>query len=354
MPIRIIGGGIIGLSVAYHLSTRCEDKIVVYETDKAYERASFARSCGGVRAQFSTPANVAMSRYSIDFIKNQTDVQMTANGYLLLFDESRRSDHDDSLSLQRSLGAATESLSPEELSTLFPVLNVDGIYRGCLTRDGSEGWIDPVALHSWYKHACTAGGVEFVYADYREEPKDQFDKTIICAGYWSREVAKNFGVDLPIKGEKHTVFQVQTSAPQIKALPLIADLESTIYLRPEGDGYIVGYAGNNEGESDNLEPLWTCWDHVWELLYQRFPTIFDEAKMMGAWAGYYDTSTLDQNAVIDGDGNLFYATGFTGRGLMHSPAVGLLVSDLVLEKPPSFDRDIYRLGRHANKEKYVI
>lgn len=140
----------------------------------------------------------------------------------------------------------------------------------------------------------------------------------------------------------------------MEALPLIADLESTIYLRPEGHGYIVGYAGNNEGESDNLDPQWGCWDRVWELLYQRFPTVFDEAKMTGAWAGYYDTSTLDQNAVIDRDGDLFFATGFTGRGLMHSPAVGLLVSDLVLGAPPSFDHQIYRLQRNASAEKYVI
>ena len=106
MAIRIIGGGIVGLSVAYHLSQNAGD-ITVFEIDKSYERASFARSCGGLRSQFSTPANIAMSRYSIDFIKNQTDVGFTPNGYLLLFDDTRAEDHDHSLALQQETGAST-------------------------------------------------------------------------------------------------------------------------------------------------------------------------------------------------------------------------------------------------------
>ena len=162
MTIRIIGGGIVGLSVAYHLSQTTED-ITVFEIDKSYERASFARSCGGMRSQFSTPANIAMSRHSIDFIQNQTDVEFIPNGYLLLFDDTRAEDHDHSLALQQETGASTQSLAPEALKALYPELNTEGLYRGCLTQDGTEGWIDPIALHHWYRDQCLRAGVNIVY-----------------------------------------------------------------------------------------------------------------------------------------------------------------------------------------------
>ena len=353
MTIRIIGGGIIGLSTAYHLSKE-GDEIVVSEIDKAYEKASFARSCGGMRSQFSTPTNILMSRYSIDFVKNQTDVTFTPNGYLMLFDHDRQQDHDHSLALQQRLGATTTSMQPEVLAREFPFLSTDDLYRGCITRDGSEGWIDPNALHQWYRSQCRAAGVQFQYSDFRKASFTPPDTIIITAGFWTREVAQHFNIEVPVRGEKHTVFRVQTSKPVIADLPLVADLASGVYLRPEGDGYIVGYDGNNEGEADDLEPYWPSWDTVWEKLYGRFPDIFAEAKMVGAWAGHYDSSTIDHNAIIDCRDGVYFATGFTGRGLMHSPAVGLSVSELVLGRVPSFDLSGYRLDRQAQPEKYVI
>ena len=353
MAIRVIGGGIIGLSVAYHLSLKANN-ITVFEIDKSYARASFARSCGGLRSQFSTAANIAMSRYSIDFLKTQTDVAFSANGYLLLFDAARADDHDQSLALQQEMGASTQSLEPGALKALYPDLSTDDVYRGCLTLDGSEGWIDPISLHAWYKNQCLKAGVKFEYGDYREHPCQASDITVICAGFWTRDVGKYFGIEVPVRGEKHTVFQVHTERPVCAELPLVADLAAGIYFRPEGEGYIAGYEGNNEGEEENLEPAWDSWDDVWERLYHRFPCIFDKAKLAGAWAGYYDTSETDHNAIIDSQDGIFFATGFTGRGLMHSPAVGLVVSELVTETPPSIDLSSYQLNRSPRREKYVI
>lgn len=140
----------------------------------------------------------------------------------------------------------------------------------------------------------------------------------------------------------------------MKDMPLVADLVTGVYLRPEGEGYIVGYDGNGTYDSEDLEPDWNSWDEVWEHLYHRFPNVFDEAKMTGAWAGYYDASTIDNNAIIDVRDKYYFATGFTGRGLMHSPAVGLTLSELVMGKDTTFDISAYRLGRKPDVEKYVI
>ena len=80
---------------------------------------------------------------------------------------------------------------------------------------------------------------------------------------------------------------------------MVADLVTGVYLRPEGEDYIVGYDGNGEWSTDNLDPNCNSWNEVWEHLYHRFRNVFDAAKMEGAWAGYYDTSTIDNNAIID-------------------------------------------------------
>ena len=257
MTIRIIGGGIIGLSTAYHLSKE-GDEIVVYEIDKAYEKASFARSCGGMRSQFSTPTNILMSRYSIDFVKNQTDVTFTPNGYLMLFDHDRQQDHDHSLALQQRLGATTTSMQPEVLAREFPFLSTDDLYRGCITRDGSEGWIDPNALHQWYRSQCRAAGVQFQYSDFRKASFTPPDTIIITAGFWTREVAQHFNIEVPVRGEKHTVFRVQTSKPVIADLPLVADLASGVVADLLE---IVGAIEVSEGEARDVRRD----EHVGEL-----------------------------------------------------------------------------------------
>ena len=350
--VHVIGGGIIGTSIAYHLSKEAD--VTVFEKDNTYSQSSFARSCGGLRAQYSTATNIQMSRHSIDFIKNQTNVHFTPNGYLMLFGHNQAADHDASIVLQNANGATTLSCNTEEILTLHPYINVDDVYRGCTTLDGSEGWIDPTTLHSWFKTQAQAAGVQFVTADGLTVDHSIADAVVIAAGCWSGEVGKHFGLDIPVRGHKHTVFYVSTEKPQLAKLPLVADLITGIYLRPEGKNYIVGYDGNGEWGANNLDPDLRTWDHVWELLYHRFPEHFDAARMTGAWSGYYDSSTIDNNAIIDCCGKYYFATGFTGRGLMHSPAVGLVVSEMVLEKPYTFDITAYKLDRIPDIEKYVI
>ncbi len=352
MIVHIIGGGIIGLSTAYHLSEYC--KVKVFEKDISYKLSSFARSCGGFRSQFSTPINVDLSRYSINFIKNSTDINFIENGYLLLFGHNHKEDHDRSIETQQAHGASTISLTPKQVKNHFPDLHTGKLYRGCVTKDGSEGWIDPVALHNWFKKKAIENDVKIIYQDGLKADHGDANYIVIASGCWSNEVAKFFRINIPVKGHKHTVFNVSTEKKQIKNLPLVADLITGVYLRPEGEGYIVGYDGNGEWSSENLEPKYNSWEEIWEHLYFRFPEVFDKAKMVGAWAGYYDTSTIDNNAIIDNVDNIFFATGFTGRGLMHSPAVGLILKELILKRKLSFNIEPYKLNRIPNYEKYVI
>ena len=350
MKVHVIGGGIIGMSTAYHLAKEGA-QVTVFEKDPGYTESSFARSCGGFRAQYFTKTNIEMSRYSIDFIQNQTDVEFTPNGYIMLFGKDQKMDCDYSHQLQVATGATTVSLTPSEVKSLMPELRVGDLYRGCITTDGTEGWADPTTVHKWFKDNTRC---DIVYQDGREADHSEADAVVITAGCWSYKVGKEFGLEIPVRPHKHTVFNVSTAKPVLKDMPLVADLVTGIYLRPEGEGYIVGYDGNGTYDSEDLEPDWNSWDEVWEHLYHRFPKIFDEAKMTGAWAGYYDASTIDNNAVIDCRDKYYFATGFTGRGLMHSPAVGLTLCELVMGKDTTFNIDAYRLGRTPDLEKYVI
>jgi len=184
-----------------------------------------------------------------------------------LFDAARAKDHDQSLALQQETGASTLSLSPETLKALYPKLNTEGLYRGCLTQDGTEGWNDPIALHHWYRDQCLRAGVNIVCDDHCQYPSHACNIAVICGGYWTRDVAGHFGIEIPLQREKHTVFQARTERPVSAELPLVANLAAGIYFRPEGESYIAGYEGNNEGEVHDLEPAWASWDELWARLY---------------------------------------------------------------------------------------
>jgi FAD-dependent oxidoreductase domain-containing protein 1 len=354
MKIEIIGGGIIGSSIAYHLSQHPGVEITVFEKDTSYQLASFARSCGGIRNQFSCETNIRMGLHGSDFIRNETSVSFTGNGYLMLFGEHQSDDHDSSIELQKQCGSSVVSMDPAQLVKQFPWINTDDIYRGVWTSDGTEGWIDPYELHTWYRTGAKDNGVQFVKCDGVTAITTDVDEIVLAAGCWTSEVAKAFGIDVPGAGHKHTVFNILTEHPVISDMPLIADLITGAYIRPEGKGYITGHDGNGQWNADDLDPNWDHWEQHWMDLYHRSPDLFEAIKTEGAWAGWYDTSLIDDNAIIDTVGNYHVATGFTGRGLMQSPAVGLVISERILGLSPSFDIASFALDRIPNNEKYVI
>lgn len=351
MRVDIIGGGIIGMSAAYHL-TNAGVNVRVFEKDKSYNDASFGRSCGGLRSQFFTKENILMSRYSIDFIKSKTSISFWPNGYLMLFGEDQAKDCNQSFLLQKLMGASTKLYSPKKLKEAYEHFNVDDLHMGTYTDDSSEGWIDPYELHKWFKDAVVKSRIQFVYED--GIGRADADKIIIASGCWSGEVAKHYGIDIPVKGHKHTVYKITTEFDHFFNWPLVADLVTGVYWRPEQNGYIVGYDGNGEWDSSNLDPDLNSFEEVWGKLYHRAPKVFEAIKMQTAWAGYYDACTIDSNAIIDHVGDVYFATGFTGRGLMHSPAVGLSLTEMILGKPTTIQLDTYKLNRQPNEEKYVI
>ena len=188
----------------------------------------------------------------------------------------------------------------------------------------------------------------------RDRVKD--DIIVVTAGCWTGELLS----DIPIKPQKHTVFNIKCPT-HMPDMPLTADFTTGIYWRPEGHGYIVG-SPNGRFDQEDLEPDWNDFDEdVWIPMAMRAP-MFEQLKMENAWAGYYDTNVLDNNAVVGKHpkmDNVYLASGFTGRGLMEAPGIGRGLMELITTgEYQTINLSCFNPTRVLNKEKrlepYVI
>jgi FAD-dependent oxidoreductase domain-containing protein 1 len=357
--VAIIGGGAIGSAIAYFLKVDpvFDGSVVVIERDPTYARASSALSASGIRQQFSTPENIRMSLFGIEFLREVSrhlspddgppvDVGLHEGGYLYLataeFEAALRANHE----VQVAEGADIALLTPSEVATRFPWMSTDGVALASLGLTG-EGWFDGYGLLQAFRHKARALGADFIAAeavgmdivgDSRVTGVHLSDGTVIQAGHvvnaagpWSRAVAAMAGVSLPVDARRRCVFgfDSRTDAP---GCPLVIDT-SGIWFRPEGESFI-GAAPSPDDDPDGL-PLTVDQrqfeEQLWPALAERVPA-FDAIKPLHAWAGYYEYSTFDQNAVIGAHPiltNLLFATGFSGHGIQHAPAVGRAIAELI-------------------------
>ncbi|KAK4015385.1 FAD-dependent oxidoreductase domain-containing protein [Daphnia magna] len=391
--ILIIGGGIMGCSIAYWLKQRGHDnglRVIVVEQDPSYTRASTVLSVGGLRQQFSLPENIEMSLYGAEFLRKSKkllsgeglegpDVQFHPFGYLFLATEKGADQLIANHKLQTSLGAKIQLLSANKLKQKFPWINTDGVELASLGLE-NEGWFDPWSLLNGFRNKALEMGVEFVKAEtvgfetqetiVPEQPgigdsgcyhklkrvhvrlhdgdirTIDFSKCVMAAGAQSGKVSKLAGIGLgtgllrnalPVEPRKRYVYCFH--APEGPGLdcPLTVDTTGS-YFRREGLGghYVAGKSptANEEPGVANLDVDYTFFDQqVWPDVALRVPG-FENIKLKSAWSGYYDYNTFDQNGVIGihpYHTNFLFATGFSGHGLQQAPAVGRAIMELVLE-----------------------
>lgn len=362
MPIVIIGGGVIGSAIAYFLTLQqpgCE--VVVVERDPTYARASSALSASSIRQQFSTDINVLISAYGIDFLRNVgtllacngdvSDVGLHEGGYLYLATAAGEATLRDNHALQRRHGADVALLAPDELAARFPWLALQDVVLGSLGLSG-EGWFDGYLLLTALRKKAQIQGVRYVADEavgFNLVTSDgvqhvtavqlQSGTTLPCShavnagGPWAAAIGGWAGIALPVVGKRRTVFHLSSPAP-LPRCPLLIDT-SGIWLRPEGQGFIAGFAPPADQDADfaPLEPEYHAFEeHVWPLLAERIPG-FEALRMQGAWAGYYEMNTFDHNAIVGlspACDNLVFANGFSGHGLQQCPAVGRGVAELLL------------------------
>jgi glycine/D-amino acid oxidase-like deaminating enzyme len=349
--VLIAGGGVIGSAVAYFLSAdpAFGGRVTVVEPDPSYAAASTPRSLGGIRQQFSTPENVRMSAFGVEFVRAARehlavqgecpDLGLREQGYLFLASEAGAAVLEENHRLQRELGADNVLLGPDALRARFPWLATDGITAGCLGLSG-EGWLDPFALLQAFRAKARALGVEYrtdrvcameaergLVRGVRLAGGDRLSPGAVvnAAGPRAREVAVMAGVALPVFPRRRQVFAFECREPPA-GCPLTID-PSGVYFRPEGKLFLCGVSPGPEEDPDTFDlEVDHGWfeERLWPRLAARVPA-FEAIKVHRFWAGLYAMNTFDANAVLGPHPelrNLYFANGFSGHGLQQSPAVG--------------------------------
>ncbi len=370
--IVIIGGGIVGLSIAYHMAVRGCGDVCVLERGEIGQGAT-AKATGGVRQQFSSEINIRLSRESVKrFERFEEEMGASADfrqvGYLFLASsEEDWAQLQESASLQRCLGGSVELLTPEEARRLVRGLRIDDL-RGA-SFCGTDGIADPhVVLQAFASQARRLGvrvlegqevtgihldGARVRGVQVRGGDSIAADVVVNAAGVHSREVGRMAGVEIPVEPHHRQVFVAESLAELPGPIPLTVDLHSGNYVHVERNGCIVlggGDHGDRRGFDERLD--WSLLPRLIDAVTHRLPAL-EGARITRGWAGLREM-TPDELAIVGpvpGVGGFFVAAGFSGHGFMHAPAIGKLMAELILDGRAStidvsaLSLDRFRTGR---------
>jgi sarcosine oxidase subunit beta len=368
VDVAIVGGGAIGLAVARELAAAGVERITVLDREPAVGQGSTARANGGVRAQFTTPINVAFSMYSIgEFERLQRDhgdlLSFHQVGYLFVTatddGEARLRAARD---LQRSLGVDTEWLTPEEIGRLAPLVRLDGLRGG--TFHARDGFLDPHGTVQALRAECPPDrvtvrtGVEVTglrsgsrSIEVATTAGDLGAGWVIdAAGPHAGLVAAMLGVDLPVEPVRRNLAFLRIPNEPPGLIPMCIDVDTGVLVRREvGGGYLLAYSNPADppGWDTSLDPRFL--EDLGRLIGNRFPTLRDvPIDPRHCWAGLYP-ETPDHHAVVgsaEEAERFIICAGFGGHGLMHAPAAGKAVAELITEGSSStFDLHAFRHSR---------
>jgi sarcosine oxidase subunit beta len=348
--VVIIGGGIIGASIAYYLVKKGVEDVLLLERGIMGE-GSTAKCVGGIRTQFSTEINIKFSLLSqmvFQGFKDEFGVnpEFRQIGYLFLAAKDRQwKVLEANTHLMEGLSLQVDLLDPGEIQSRWPFLRVDDLIGGAYT--AHDGYAGPHEVLAGFKR--TAGrlgaifreGIEVIGIDVergkirgvRTSTGEQVKTQIVvnAAGPYAARVAALAGLDLPVRPLRRQIFFTDPFEDLPATFPLVIDLEHGWYMRREGKGLLL--AGPQDSKSSFNEKVdfegkeWTAIRAI-----HRVP-ILEGARIAGGWAGLYEISP-DNHAIIGSFPELegfICVNGFSGHGFMHSPAAGILVAELIVE-----------------------
>lgn len=353
--VAIIGGGIVGSSTAYFLKQAAPGlSVCVIEPDPTYEFASALRASGGCRVQFTCPENIAMSLFSIDFIKSFERTMATATqpanvdwvqgGYLFIVPPGHAAALERNVRRQQAHGCTVDLLTPTELKRRYPSMNVDDLGVGALTPQ--DGWCDPHGLLWGFRRKAAELGVQYIQDRVIGADADRVKATSLrlqsgavlradtfvnAAGAWSGDVARFFGMDLPISPLRRFEHYFTAGSP-VEPLPYVKDV-ARLAFRSEGKGFSGGLVAGDAARGYNFDVDHDYFESVvWPAVAHRFPP-FEAARCHRTWSGLYEQNEFDGNPVIGRWSrmpNLLTVAGFSGHGMMHAPAAGRGIAELVV------------------------
>jgi sarcosine oxidase subunit beta len=369
--VVIIGGGIVGASIAFHLTASgCRD-VVVLEREATLGKGSTGKSMGGVRAQFSTPVNIQMSLYSIPFYASFEErlgypCDYRAQGYLFCATSERhlaylRANYEK----QVAMGLKdVRLLDGAAIAETFPQLRSDDIVGGSFC--SSDGFVDPYSAMNGFmtwatEHGATVQKNVVVTGLLRDEcgisgvatstGEISTRKVVNCAGAWAGGVAKLANIDLPVEPLRRMLVPSEPFDQFPHTAPMIIDMSNGFHFRPENRGFLLAWNDPEEtpGYKTDFDPGFV--EKILTRAADRVPCFADlPVNPKRAWAGLYEM-TPDHHPILGeapGAPGFFLANGFSGHGVMHAPATGKILSDLILTgKTDLIDASLLNLSRFA-------
>ena len=366
--VVIIGGGIVGASIAWHLvDTGCKDVLVI-ERETAQGKGSTGKSMGGVRAQFSTPVNIQMSLYSIPFYASFEErlghpCDYRPQGYLFCATSEKhlaylRANQEKQIALGLK---NVRMIAGDEIRGMFPQLRGDDILGGSFC--STDGFVDPysamIGFMTWasdhgaklWKNAVVSGiaknGNGFEVDTSRG--KVAAAKVVNAAGAWAASIAKMVGIDLPVEPLRRMLVPTEPFDEFPHTAPMIIDMSNGFHFRPESRGFLLAWNDPEEtpGYKTDFEPSFI--EKILTRAADRVP-VFENLAVnpKRAWAGLYEM-TPDHHPILgEAIPGFFCANGFSGHGVMHAPATGKILSDLILTgKTDLIDASLLNLARFA-------
>jgi len=366
----IVGGGVIGASIAFHLCERGYRDVTVVERGRPGEGAT-AYATGGIRHQFSSRVNIELVHRSLPFWldfagRTGAPLDFRRHGYLFLISDPAALDaFTANAALQRSLGVEVELLDAGQAAEVFPGVRTDDLAGASYTAgDGSASPSDAVA---GYLAAARRGGAEVrprtTFLGLRTGPDGAVrgvrtsagdldaELVVLAAGPQAHAVGALCGVDLPVVPRPRQAFATAPLSGLHGGLPLAVDLATGAYLHPEPAGTaIVGGNDRDAASSETARVDWSRVDALAAALSHRFPSL-EELEIVRGWAGLREM-TPDDHAIVgpaEQVPGLWVAAGFSGHGFMQSPAVGAALAAWWLDGRPPLDLEPLRLSRFTDR-----
>jgi glycine/D-amino acid oxidase-like deaminating enzyme len=368
--VVIIGGGVVGCSIAYHLARRGLRDVVVIERETV-GAGTTSKAAGGIRAQFSTETEVRFSLEAIGVFERfreefGVDIGYRRIGYLFLVsDEEDLRGFEERMALQRRLGVDVRLITPKDAQALVPALRVDDLVAAVWgPQDGMAG---PAEVTNGFARRARELGVRILeglevtgidLADDRvrgvrtSQGCIEAARIVNACSPAAGRVGRLAGLHLPVLPRRRHIFFTEPFPDLPGPVPLTTDRASGFYFRKEMEQVLLS-PGDVEDVGDDLEAAvdWSMVESTVQKALHRLPVI-ENARIAGGWAGLRPL-TPDDHAIIGpapGIDGMFLAVGFGGHGFQHSPATGRYVSEWMLDGRPSMDLSLFDPARFARGE----
>jgi sarcosine oxidase subunit beta len=369
--VVIVGAGIVGSSIAYHLTAQGCGNVLVLERESAQGKGSTGKSMGGVRAQFSTAVSIQMSLYSIPFYASFEErlgspCDYRPQGYLFC---ATRDAHlaylRTNYAQQVKMGLKNVRLvTGDEIRSMFPQLRGDDIIGGSFC--STDGFVDPYsAMNGFMSWASDHGAILWkntVVTGFTQDARGIASvetsrgaiatrKVVNCAGAWAADVAALAGVELPVEPMRRMLVPSEPFEEFPHSAPMIVDMSNGFHFRPEARGFLLAWNDPEEtpGFKTDFDPAFV--EKILTRAADRVPCFANlPVNPKRAWAGLYEM-TPDHHPILGeapGLPGFYLANGFSGHGVMHAPATGKILSDLILHGTTEMiDASLLNLSRFA-------